>query len=55
MANSGPVEFARFRAVYGAQLTDLERATLDKCEASSRKFSPVCWAEWDANNRKGAA
>ena len=53
--NCGPVQFTRFRALYGSQLTDLERATLDKCEANSRKLSPVCWAEWDAKNRKGAA
>src|SRR5207244_1512648 len=42
-----PDQFARFRALYGAQLTDPERAALDRCEALSRKLSPVGWAEWD--------
>ena len=52
---SGPDQFARFRALYGAQLTDPERAALDKSEAFSRKVSPVSWAEWDAKQRNGAA
>ena len=50
---SGADQFARFRALYAAQMTDPERAALDKCEALSRKLSPVGWAEWDAKQRKG--
>ena len=52
---SGPDQFARFRALYGAQLTDPERAAFDKCEAFSRKVSSVSWAEWDAKQGNGAA